>query len=682
MASSNNDAGIPENERTPLILRKVSTAERSEDFDADSCDSYTMAARNEPVGFDRSFGLTCIVLHECLHSAAFYMIVPGLLYFVRSRDMLSDGWAVIVTLIFAGVAFFLPLIGGIIGDTVMGRYTAVLFGTVIELIGMVILLIYSIIMHFKGNIKLQWDMLSMLIVSLVLVAFGMGFIKANVNPFGAGQLQETGGSAEKIQAYFRWYTFAINFGKLLAFFPVALLLNKSQMNVTDTTNSSAVPFTTFTPTIPTIVTTLVPNITTKTALEMENGTFQPVEILDVFDAEDGDRDYKAVIATTIQVCFVGVAIFIFMMGKAKYKMVPPTGGKHMDYIFCFYRRRFSPYMYHEHHEYIAKMQKYQKMVFRITFITAALFAMYIFYEAIYFQLLSTFMLQARELAQPIPNVNLPLPFMNTFQNVIIIVSIPILERCCNCEKKDYVSKEEVEAEAAKKSTVERINKTLVDRSDDPNIVSISQTRHRGATVQAEDSTESVVVPVSDEVKQQIALELAARKRRKTLLTRMCIGMVFAALVALSAGILESVRKWRVANNLEKPSLFWQLPQYVLMGIAEVFGVISAYEFAFTESFPGVQGFTTGMFISSYGLGSFVALFLYLGLSDNSSTGDLNPNLNEMNLDGSYYGLSATMVILLILFYILGQQYQCKGTEHLTEPKHPAGLTEPSDFDAI
>jgi dipeptide/tripeptide permease len=45
----------------------------------------------------------------------------------------------------------------------------------------------------------------LLIASLVLVAFGMGFVKANVNPFGAGQLQETGGSVEKIQAYFRWY---------------------------------------------------------------------------------------------------------------------------------------------------------------------------------------------------------------------------------------------------------------------------------------------------------------------------------------------------------------------------------------------------------------------------------------------------------------------------------------------
>jgi hypothetical protein len=51
-------------------------------------------------------------------------------------------------------------------------------------------------------------------------------------------------------------------------------------------------------------------------------------------------------------------------------------------------------------------------------------------------------------------------------------------------------------------------------------------------------------------------------------------MAFAAMVALSAGILETVRKWRLDNHLEAPSLFWQLPQYLLMGIAEVFGVIS------------------------------------------------------------------------------------------------------------
>jgi hypothetical protein len=37
------------------------------------------------------------------------------------------------------------------------------------------------------------------------------------------------------------------------------------------------------------------------------------------------RDLLAVGASIVQVSFVGVAIFIFMIGKAKYKMIDPSG---------------------------------------------------------------------------------------------------------------------------------------------------------------------------------------------------------------------------------------------------------------------------------------------------------------------------------------------------------------------
>jgi hypothetical protein len=129
------------------------------------------------------------------------------------------------------------------------------------------------------------------------------------------------------------------------------------------------------------------------------------------------------------------------------------------------------------------------------------------------------MLQARELAQPIQGFALPLPFMNTFQNFIIILMIPILERCCNSKKQEYVTREEVDKEASKKSTVDRVKKVLDDKSDEPILVSFRQMGNRAAEVDKEETVDPA--EVSDEVKQHIALEIAAKKRRRTLLTRMC-----------------------------------------------------------------------------------------------------------------------------------------------------------------
>jgi hypothetical protein len=61
---------------------------------------------------------------------------------------------------------------------------------------------------------------------------------------------------------------------------------------------------------------------------------------------------------------------------------------------------------------------------------------------------------------------------------------------------------------------------------------------------------------------------------------------------------------------------------------------------------------------------------------------LNLSINEINLDGSYYGLAGTMLVLLVLFYILGEQYQCNNKEPLTEPKRPVGLTDPFDVGVL
>jgi hypothetical protein len=70
--------------------------------------------------------------------------------------------------------------------------------------------------------------------------------------------------------------------------------------------------------------------------EIDNGIW--VDFVNETNSEETLQEYTAIIATAIQVGFIGVAIFIFMMGKAKYKMVPPTGMLHIFLpLFIFWR---------------------------------------------------------------------------------------------------------------------------------------------------------------------------------------------------------------------------------------------------------------------------------------------------------------------------------------------------------
>ena len=62
-------------------------------------------------------------------------------------------------------------------------------------------------------------------ISLMMIAFGTGGIKANVSPFGADQVQNQGPRA--VQAFFNWFYWFINIGSFIAFTVVVYVQQKN-----------------------------------------------------------------------------------------------------------------------------------------------------------------------------------------------------------------------------------------------------------------------------------------------------------------------------------------------------------------------------------------------------------------------------------------------------------------------
>jgi len=113
----------------------------------------------------------------------------------------------------------------------------------------------------------------------------------------------------------------------------------------------------------------------------------------------------------------------------------------------------------------------------------------------------------------------------------------------------------------------------------------------------------------------------------SLLTRIAIGMGFSFLAAVSAGVLEflSLQRWKEGHgivqvihnwtyNASDISLLWQVPQYCLVGSAEVFAGVAGLEFAYSAAPRPLQGVAMGMFSAMEGVGSLLGTTLISSLS--------------------------------------------------------------------
>ena len=97
----------------------------------------------------------------------------------------------------------MPILGGWLADSKFGKFSVILFGAVVYLIGTILLPLGSITKDGKEHT--HWAVtdlttnhvfkMTVYISGLILVAFGTGGIKANVSPFGAEQISNRGPAA-------------------------------------------------------------------------------------------------------------------------------------------------------------------------------------------------------------------------------------------------------------------------------------------------------------------------------------------------------------------------------------------------------------------------------------------------------------------------------------------------------
>lgn len=128
-----------------------------------------------------------------------------------------------------GTCYLIPLFGGWLADTHLGRYNTIYGSSLLYVVGTLLLASVSMrndmLKKIDSNIGHERTARLVYFVSaLVMIAFGTGGIKANVSPFGADQVQQDGPRA--VQAFFNWFYWFINIGSLIAFTVVVWVQQK------------------------------------------------------------------------------------------------------------------------------------------------------------------------------------------------------------------------------------------------------------------------------------------------------------------------------------------------------------------------------------------------------------------------------------------------------------------------
>ncbi|KAL3518095.1 hypothetical protein ACH5RR_020684 [Cinchona calisaya] len=177
------------------------------------------------------------------------------------------------------------------------------------------------------------------------------------------------------------------------------------------------------------------------------------------------------------------------------------------------------------------------------------------------------------------------------------------------------------------------------------------------------------VPIYDQFIVPVARKFTGRKNGLTQLQRMGTGLFISILAMLSAGILELVRLRFVRRHdyydleMIPMSIFWQVPQYFIIGCAEVFTFIGQLEFFYEQAPDAMRSLCAALSLTTVALGNYLSTLLVTIVTRistrNGKPGWIPNNLNYGHLDYFYWLLAVLSVLNLGAFLLISKWYTYK-----------------------
>ncbi|XVF63342.1 hypothetical protein PTKIN_Ptkin09bG0080200 [Pterospermum kingtungense] len=176
------------------------------------------------------------------------------------------------------------------------------------------------------------------------------------------------------------------------------------------------------------------------------------------------------------------------------------------------------------------------------------------------------------------------------------------------------------------------------------------------------------IPIYDRIFVPLARALTGKPAGITMLQRIGIGMVLSAFSMVIAALVE-MKRLKTAQeyglvdnpNVTVPmSVWWLVPQYVLLGLSELFTMVGLQEFFYDQVPNELRSVGLALYLSIFGVGSFLSSFLISAI-ENVTGGDgrdswFANNLNRAHLDYFYWLLAALSAVAIALYLCSTKSY--------------------------
>ncbi|XP_055811685.1 protein NRT1/ PTR FAMILY 8.1-like [Solanum dulcamara] len=176
-------------------------------------------------------------------------------------------------------------------------------------------------------------------------------------------------------------------------------------------------------------------------------------------------------------------------------------------------------------------------------------------------------------------------------------------------------------------------------------------------------------PIYDLVIVPLARKYTGNERGFTQLQRMGIGLVISVFAMASAAVLETIRLDMVRKNnyyhlKHVPmSIFWQIPQYFLIGCAEVFTFIGQLEFFYDQAPDAMRSLCSALCLTTTALGNYLSSLLVTIVMNvttrHGKFGWIPDDLNRGHLDYFYWLLAFLSIINFFVYLWISKWYTYK-----------------------
>lgn len=172
----------------------------------------------------------------------------------------------------------------------------------------------------------------------------------------------------------------------------------------------------------------------------------------------------------------------------------------------------------------------------------------------------------------------------------------------------------------------------------------------------------LLIPIYEKWVVPILRRRTGHRRGITSLQRMGVGLFVSIFALASAALVE--KKRREHPQPSTMSVFWLVPQFFLIGTAEVFTYVGQLEFFYDEATDGTRSLSSAMFLSEIGIGSWLSTAIVKiieGTTGGEEKGWLRDSLNKSRLDYFYWILTGINGVNFLIYLWIAGAYRGKSS---------------------